>query len=118
MTPVLPATVPIHAFVHRVLQVFRVQVKGCSLLLFLCLVRLEACTFSSLQVVRVFICFGEDNVEGRFGRKWSRKWSRSWYINVPCCFHRRCLLGHVSLLVGACDSTIFLSRRFHTPIYF
>ena len=53
MTPVLPATVPIHAFVHRVLQVFRVQVRGCSLLLVVLNMftqRLEACTFSSLQV--------------------------------------------------------------------
>ena len=53
MTPVLPAPVPIPAFVHRVLQVFRVQVRGCSFLLVvlnLFTQRLEACTFYNLQV--------------------------------------------------------------------
>ena len=53
MTPVLPATVPIRAFVHRVLQVFRVQVRRFSLLLVvlnLFTQRLDACTFYNLQV--------------------------------------------------------------------
>ena len=53
MTPVLPATVPIRAFVHRVLQVFRVQVRGCSpflVVLNLFTQRLEAYTLYNLQV--------------------------------------------------------------------
>lgn len=53
MTPVLPATVPIRAFVHQVLQVFRVQVRGCFpflVVLNLFTQRLEACSPHNLQV--------------------------------------------------------------------